>query len=154
MSENFLSRWSRLKVETKQAEPSPLPVPPPVEPGEGVTPSPQDIPELPSIESLTKDSDFSAFLRAGIPDDLRKAALSKLWASDPMFSQPEIYDLHMEDYNQPALIEAVKTAWQFGKGMVERLEEANPGSACVKITEESEKTHNNDSEDEAPPNLT
>lgn len=149
MSENFLSRWSRLKVETKQAEPCPLPVPPPAEPEQG-----EDIPELPSIESLTKDSDFSAFLRVGIPDDLRKAALSKLWASDPLFSQPEIYDLHMEDYNQPAFAEAVKTAWEFGKGMVERLEEANPDGACVKITEDPEKTHNNDGKDETPPTVT
>lgn len=122
MSEAFLSRWSRLKAEKKVEAESPLPSPPPAEPAEGETAEP--IPELPPIETLTKDSDFSAFLQAGVPDALRKAALAKLWASDPLFSKPEIYDLHMEDYNQPALTEAVKTAWEFGKGMVERVEQA------------------------------
>ena len=38
---------------------------------------------LPSIDSLTADSDFSVFMRSGVPAGLRIQALRKLWASDP-----------------------------------------------------------------------
>src|SRR3546814_6644375 len=39
--------------------------------------------DLPPIESLDKDSDYTAFLRAGVAPELRKQALGKLWRSDP-----------------------------------------------------------------------
>lgn len=78
------------------------------------------------MESLTKDSDFSAFLQAGVPEELKKAALAKLWTTDPLFSQPEVFDLHMEDYSFPTVPEVVKTAWKVGKGIVEELAEHSP----------------------------
>lgn len=142
MSEGFLSRWARVKAETKKAEPE-GPLPAPAKCGEeAAEDQEQAMPELPSIESLTKDSDFSAFLGAGVPEALRKAALSKLWASDPLFSRAEVYDLHMGDYNQPALTEAVKTAWQFGKGMVDKLDDAIPDREPANFSDNPEKTQN------------
>lgn len=120
MTDTFLSRWSRLKAESKGDKAEPAAVPTAVPPGdEAVEPAAEETLDLPPIQSLTKESDFAPFLRAGVPEDLRKAALSRLWASDPLFSRPEIYDLHMEDYSQPALAESIETAWKFGRGMLE-----------------------------------
>lgn len=148
MSEGFLSRWARVKAAANKAEPE-SPLPAPAEGGEEAEiDQEQTISELPSIESLTKDSDFSAFLGAGVPEALRKAALAKLWASDPLFSRAEVYDLHMEDYNQPALTEAVKTAWQFGKGMVEKLDDAVLDGEPVNFTDNPEKTQSTAEEKE------
>jgi len=79
MSEhNFLSRWSRRKLEGEAAAPKPESAPP--------TPQPEPalpIPELPPIDSLTAASDFKPFLQAGVPDSLKRAALRRLWALDP-----------------------------------------------------------------------
>lgn len=123
MSDGFLKRWSRLKSESKEdapAKPTAEEAAPPAPAAEEPPP-----PELPPVDSLTKDSDFSAFLQTGVPEELRRAALSKLWASDPMFTQPEVFDLHMEDYNAHPLGEVVRTAYRVGKGIVEELAEAS-----------------------------
>lgn len=45
-----------------------------------------DIANLPDVESLTYESDFTAFLREGVPDQLKQAALRKLWTSDPVLA--------------------------------------------------------------------
>ncbi|CAA7616636.1 conserved hypothetical protein [Candidatus Terasakiella magnetica] len=116
--EPFLARWSRRKTKAK-AEPPPPPVPeakaaPP-------TPAPP-IPELPAIESLTAQSDFSVFLKDGVPAELRQSALQRLWASDPSLMAPEVMDLHMQDYTTPAVPEVVKTAWRLGKGVLDQAE--------------------------------
>jgi hypothetical protein len=38
---------------------------------------------LPPLESLGPDSDYTVFLRRGVPEALRNAALRKAWMSDP-----------------------------------------------------------------------
>ncbi|MEJ2623037.1 MAG: DUF3306 domain-containing protein [Pseudolabrys sp.] len=53
--------------------------------GEGDTPE-VDIESLPDVETLTYDSDFSVFLREGVPERLKQAALRKLWLSNPVFA--------------------------------------------------------------------
>jgi len=86
----FLARWSQRKQEAKQPEPKPD------DPaGESVAPSgspaPQgddaapefDLSTLPKLEELTGSTDITAFLRKGVPEHLRNAALQKSWALDP-----------------------------------------------------------------------
>jgi hypothetical protein len=86
----FLARWSQRKQEAKQPEPKPE------EPAdEGVessgSPAPQgeevtpefDLSTLPKLEELTGSTDMSVFLRKGVPEHLRNAALQKSWALDP-----------------------------------------------------------------------
>jgi hypothetical protein len=95
MTGEFLSRWSRLKKEARQAERHPpaddaaqsradplLEAPPPDEAVEAALTS-EEIAELPKIEEITAASDISAFLRRGVPDALRNAALRKAWTLDP-----------------------------------------------------------------------
>ena len=38
---------------------------------------------LPTTESLGNDSDFSVFMRPGVPESIKHRALSKLWRSHP-----------------------------------------------------------------------
>ena len=91
MSGEFLSRWSRRKLEVKQAEETaPAEAPeggPEAAPGaEELSPeelSPEELAALPPGESLTAQSDIAAFLRKGVPQALRNAALRRAWAVDP-----------------------------------------------------------------------
>jgi hypothetical protein len=114
----FLARWSRRK---RAAQPDPAPEDPAPEDPARVqpkvaapvpAPDPQScpipgVPEidlslLPRIEDLRPDSDFSLFLRPGIPAALRGAALRRMWSLDPAirdFIGPADYAW---DYNDPA----------------------------------------------------
>ena len=42
-----------------------------------------DLSTLPKLEELTGSTDITAFLRKGVPEHLRNAALRKSWALDP-----------------------------------------------------------------------
>jgi hypothetical protein len=81
-TEDFLSRWSRLKgasgVEESGAEEK-GDAPPAVE----VSPPAFDPSSLPSIESIVADSDIRPFLEPLVPADLTRAALRRAWNSDP-----------------------------------------------------------------------
>jgi hypothetical protein len=86
VSEAFLDRWSRLKQESRrqadvpreQSE-SPWAA---ADDAEHVL-SPEEIAALPRIEALTAASDVTVFLRPGVPEALRKAALRRAWLVDP-----------------------------------------------------------------------
>ncbi len=113
-SENsFLSRWARRKQAVKAAEFSPpeAPAAEPVRnaataPAEPPPPVPADAgPEpLPSIDDLTADSDISAFLRKGVPEALKQAALRKAWALDPAIRDHIGPADYAWDYNDPGSI--------------------------------------------------
>jgi len=115
--DTFLDRWSRRKQAVKAAESAPpeaaadevLPVTE-AERRENQIALPEDAAagepaeQLPSIEELTAESDISAFLRKGVPEVLRKAALRKAWSLDPAirdFVGPADYAW---DFNNPASI--------------------------------------------------
>jgi uncharacterized protein DUF3306 len=95
--EDFLKRWSRRKREAAEVA---KPEPPKAEardaesraaPENGVAADksadkPQaefDPATLPPIESITAVSDITAFLRAGVPAELTRAALRRVWTADP-----------------------------------------------------------------------
>ena len=94
MSDDFLSRWSRRKLEVrreqearpKQEEPAPGEAPAPEQApaaaGEAEL-TPEELEALPPIEELTADSDFTLFLRKGVPEQLKRAALRRMWSLDP-----------------------------------------------------------------------
>ncbi len=126
--EPFLSRWSRRKLDAK-AEPTP----PPPEEAKAVEPAPAPPPDLPPVESLDKDSDYSVFLKAGVPQELKQAALQKLWETDPTLMAPEVMDLHMGDYTSAAG-EVVKTAWRLGKGVLDAAELAAEAEEKARAT--------------------
>jgi len=91
-----LARWSRRKLESAAAKP-PSPVAPalPAQP-----PSAAAAPiELPPVESLTFDSDFTAFLRPGVDPTVKSAALKQLF-SDPRFNVMDGLDVYIDDYSK------------------------------------------------------
>jgi hypothetical protein len=100
MSGDFLSRWSRRKLEVQRTEeeerarPEVPALPVDQEPAADEL-SPEELAGLPPVESLTAESDIAAFLRKGVPQALRNAALRRAWALDP-----EIRDYvgHARDY--------------------------------------------------------
>ena len=102
--EAFLSRWSRKKEEAREAPPPAKQEPDPKAPA----------PELPPIESLTPDSDYRAFFQPKVNDDVRRAALKKLFG-DPHFNVMDGLDVYIDDYSKtepipPAMLAGMKTA--------------------------------------------
>jgi hypothetical protein len=96
--ENFLSRWSRRKLEpadekVRAEPPQPTDAPPAGEgaaTAAGAAPARQgeaapefDLSKLPSLDSIGAESDIQAFLQAGVPSALRHAALRRAWSADP-----------------------------------------------------------------------
>ena len=86
---SFLSRWSQRKQEAKLPDSDELvadaqvPAAPGVE-SETAQAEPEfDLSSLPKLEDLTANTDITAFLRKGVPEQLRNAALRKSWALDP-----------------------------------------------------------------------
>ena len=84
MSEKFLSRWSKRKLEEREKS-AEAPVSPPAEaiPDDPDLVTPEEIAALPAVESVNSAEDLMIFLRKGIPVALRMAALRKLWVLDP-----------------------------------------------------------------------
>ena len=82
----FLARWSHRKQEAKRSERD-APVAKPGDPSDPVTEAdvePEfDLSSLPKLEEITSSTDISVFLRKGVPEHLRNAALRKSWALDP-----------------------------------------------------------------------
>lgn len=121
--EGFLRRWSSLKQTHGESVPDKaeaLKDAPPAVRGEEASPeasgaggpAPKDL-DLPSIDSLTMESDFTAFLREGVPDHLRKLALRKLWRVDPVFSIIDGLDDYDEDVRaELALGTKILEAWR------------------------------------------
>jgi hypothetical protein len=87
--DTFLTRWSRRKLEERRApdprSPAENPVAREEPPEETAEPeaTAEEIAALPKIEDLTPDTDITGFLRKGVPEVLRKAALRRMWSLDP-----------------------------------------------------------------------
>ena len=118
MSDGFIGRWSKRKLELKAGKPveaapvesRPSPPPPKVEPPV-VAPPLQESggaaakPELPpltleDVKALTAESDFSRFAAPGVAPEVKNAALKKLF-TDPHYNIMDGLDVYIGDYSQP-----------------------------------------------------
>ncbi len=90
-TEGFLSRWSRLKRETSRANGDPA-----IEPSahesspnsaKASPPHAVDLASLPPVESIGPGTDIRAFLQAGVPAELVRAALRSAWSTDPQIRE-------------------------------------------------------------------
>src|SRR6202158_3176858 len=83
---SFLARWSQRKHEAQRPDRE-APVAdadlPPGPAGESEAVPEFDLASLPKLEDVTATTDITAFLRKGVPEHLRNAALRKSWALDP-----------------------------------------------------------------------
>ena len=101
--ERFGGRWSRLKQEARTPAPAD-------EPQTANLPAPEatDAPavetptiaaeDLPDIDSLDKDSDYTPFMAEGVPAELKKLALRALWRSDPVLANLDGLNDYDEDF--------------------------------------------------------
>ena len=142
---NFLSRWSRRKLEkaepglTPQAAPEiAAPSPVTVE-GEAVAPPPEP---LPLVESLTPDSDFKPFMRPDVEPGLKQAALKQLF-KHPHFNVMDGLDTYIEDYSIPDPIpdEMMKNLYQAREHLFSPEEKAaaDAADAAAEETKEAER---------------
>jgi hypothetical protein len=147
--EGFLRRWSRRKTAARSAPvaastlPTENPSPPeaapaPSQEAQRQYPQQVDSKDLPDIEGLDASSDFTAFMRPGVPAHLRAQALRKLWRSDPIFSKLDGLVEYGEDYTIASWPKgAIKTAYQIGRGFVNELEKLEDDKAERGATEPS-----------------
>jgi hypothetical protein len=118
--EGPLARWSRLKRRSGSArsgrrggaapvtvanvdpgfpaDSAPTDKVPAVAPGEDTPAGGDAAPDLPPIDGLDKDSDYAPFLEEGVPEKLARAAMRKLWRSDPIFAFRDGLDDYDEDF--------------------------------------------------------
>lgn len=124
--DGFLSRWSRRKEQArapetkdKAAEATPTTgETPPAEVPDEADPNESDIvAQLPDIESLNETSDFTVFMKEGVPQALKRQALRKLWRVNPAFSFLDGMNEYDEDFTIVSSA-PVKTIYQVGKGML------------------------------------
>jgi Protein of unknown function (DUF3306) len=98
--EAFLSRWSRLKTELREAEKPPEPKPdaaPAQPPAKSSEPPAPELPPLDSLKGLA--SEYTEFLKPGVDESLRRSALKKLF-KDPYFETFERFAEYCEDYTK------------------------------------------------------
>ena len=123
--EGFAARWSRRKLESRDevAEPELAELAEQESEPEtkvaALTPAADvPLPDLPSVESLAADSDFKPFLQEGVPEDLRRLALRKMWRlTAPLPDGLNDYD---EDFSMIGKVAMeVSTLFRPGKGMAD-----------------------------------
>ena len=119
--ENFLSRWSRRKLDAEHEKVAPhadetasarepqtaeVPAPDTIDASPDKPKKKKEEPEfdlstLPSIESITAETDIRMFLQKGVPAHLTRAALRRAWTADP----------NIRDF-----IEIAENQWDFATG--------------------------------------
>ena len=117
-NKNFLARWSQRKHEAKQpdrAAPTANSDVPSGPVAESDVAQEFDLSSLPKLEDMTATTDITAFLRKGVPEHLRNAALRKSWALDPAirnYVNPALD--YAYDWNTPG---GVPGSSEIGSGM-------------------------------------
>lgn len=140
--EPFLERWSRRKANVKagvdvEADPPAGDVaaqaPVPEEPAQ----APVAV-ELPDLDSLDGDSDYSAFMSPGVDADLRRKALRKLFSS-PKFNVCDGLDDYCDDYTKFEGLGDIVTAdmkyhiERIARAAAKALEEAGQGDEATAL---------------------
>ena len=114
--ENFVSRWARLKrasaIEPK-TEPAGIQADSAASAGAETLPAHHedevvddafDPASLPSIETITVDTDIRGFLQSRVPAALTRAVLRQAWASDPAIRDFIGIAENQWDFNDPTAI--------------------------------------------------
>lgn len=100
--------------------------------------------ELPVPESLKEGDDFSGFMRAGVPEFLRRRALRVLWRTNPVLANIDGLNDYDEDFRAPELTQKVlATSYKVGRGIAREVLGADEAEA-----EESEQATETRTEDQ------
>ncbi|MBT4018034.1 MAG: DUF3306 domain-containing protein [Alphaproteobacteria bacterium] len=142
--ESRFQRWSRLKSDDRSgpAEPDQSLV---VDDPEGLLAGADEadevadtrtteeiVADLPDIETLEKDSDFTGFMQAGVPEELKNLALKKLWLSDPVLANVDGLNDYDDDFNViDKVIEIASDVLDKVSDSAEKLEEVSETEAAT-----------------------
>jgi hypothetical protein len=100
--EDFLSRWSRRKIDAGQEDENPV-LPQEAGAAEPVEADEEPVvltdEDMPSLEALDDDADYSGFLSSGVSEQLRKQALRKLFHA-AKFNICDGLDDYADDYTK------------------------------------------------------
>jgi len=141
--DGFLRRWSRRKSADPEIAPE-IAEENAVAPADDAAPSEteqteadeQAIADLPDIDTLDKESDYTGFMRDGVPEALRNRALRKLWLSDPVLANLDGLNDYDEDFG--AILKE-------GAAYMKRL--ADAGERMTRPGAEDDAPEGTDSED-------
>ena len=109
---DIFSRWSQRKRDVAKAEEQSAPsqegsendvrearlTPPPAS---GESAEPFDLSKLPPIDSIMEGTDIRDFLKTGVPEELRRAALRRAWVTDPAIRDFVGLQENDWDFNNP-----------------------------------------------------
>lgn len=135
MAESRFERWSRLKAEARveeQVEKQDVVVEAAADEADELavneTLSDDEILakyELPNPDVSELGMDVKGFMRKEIPEALRRRALRSLWRSNPVLAVLDGLNDYDEDFNTVKTgAEGVKTLYQVGKGMFDKVKRA------------------------------
>jgi hypothetical protein len=143
----FLFRWSQRKRAAEEALPpetakqeasGELEQSAATEGPAAADPESIDPKDLPDIDSLDAGSDFSVFLKKGVPRALKRRALRRLWQVDPAFSVHDgLTDYNLDYTDAATVVPNMKTLYQVGRGMIMPGED-DPADAADQAIPESE----------------
>ena len=108
--ENLLARWSRRKSDSRtdardvDATVQDGDVAAPNFGSQDETPPPLDLTSLPTLESISAETDLRAFLGQGVPAELTVAALRRGWFADPAIRDFIGLSENSWDFNAPGEI--------------------------------------------------
>jgi hypothetical protein len=159
--DGFLDRWSRRKrgetstgaPETETADAGPAAVAQPETQESEDTGDPEVVAKLPDLDSLTEESDFTAFLQDGVPEVIRRKALRRLWRLNPIFANLDGLNDYDEDFSALGIVaENIKTIYKVGKGYLDEDEDEAEAEAEAEIAaDESEEDETGGAEGEPEP---
>ena len=160
--DNVLARWSKRKrAVVEEAEATEKSVEPESEISEerqAELLANREAAESIDLDTIDGDSDLSLFMKEGVPEALKRKALSVLWRSNPVFANLDGLNDYDENFADPDLImKSFTSAYQVGRGYLkEVLEEAEEGSPVAEETPHEDLTetasaevHSDDSDPEA-----
>jgi hypothetical protein len=134
-NETFLGRWSRLKQEDRKEEQLPE-----------KKADTEAAPQLPPMDELTTDSDFTGFMHPKVGAAVRRVALKKLF-TDPHFNTPDPFEPFSGDWTVEAPIpdEMMKTLHQARTHLFGDKDEAKPEASQAEASQaevpEAEQQH-------------
>lgn len=89
------------------------------------------------LDTIDEESDLSIFMKAGVPEALKKQALAVLWRSNPVFANIDGLNDYDEDFGSSDLImKTFKSAYQAGRGYLQK--EPDPEEAVLTAEDEDE----------------
>src|SRR4051812_6186852 len=126
--EGFLGRWARLKRSRAAETPDGSKL---TEEAAEPESEPFDPASLPALDTLDAVSDYTAFLKPGVPRELRTLALRRAWATDPAITGYKTLADYDWDFNAPGygalrVTDNVKELANRVFGMIQAEEEPKP----------------------------